>query len=128
MIIDGHNHVWPAEIAAKALGGNIPDMQYFGDGTISGLATAQDEAGIGLFEGAAGRGIDLERRGGERARFAGGVRGFVEQVREEQIERRVGFGAVVEDAGAVARAAAGAWARVEQGAHALAGERVTGWA
>jgi predicted TIM-barrel fold metal-dependent hydrolase len=46
MIIDFHNHVWPDTIAPKALGGNIPGMQLFGDGTVSGLAAAQDAAGI----------------------------------------------------------------------------------
>jgi predicted TIM-barrel fold metal-dependent hydrolase len=46
MIIDFHNHVWPPAVARKALGGNIPDMALFGDGTADGLAAAQDEAGI----------------------------------------------------------------------------------
>jgi len=45
-IIDFHNHVWPDKLAQKALGGNIPGMQIFGDGTASGLAAAQDRAGI----------------------------------------------------------------------------------
>ena len=46
MIIDFHNHVWPDAIAPRALGGNIPGMDLFGDGTVAGLAAAQDEAGV----------------------------------------------------------------------------------
>jgi predicted TIM-barrel fold metal-dependent hydrolase len=46
VIIDAHNHVWPDHVAAKALGGNIPDMPLFGDGTVAGLSAAQSEAGI----------------------------------------------------------------------------------
>jgi len=48
MIIDFHNHIWPDNIAPKALGGNIPDMEIFGDGTQKGLLKAQNEAGIDL--------------------------------------------------------------------------------
>jgi predicted TIM-barrel fold metal-dependent hydrolase len=46
MIIDFHNHVWPDDIAPRALGGNIPGMALFGDGTVAGLSAVQDEAGI----------------------------------------------------------------------------------
>lgn len=46
MIIDGHNHVWPDAIARKALGGNVPGMDLFGDGTVGGLAKAKQDAGI----------------------------------------------------------------------------------
>jgi predicted TIM-barrel fold metal-dependent hydrolase len=46
MIVDFHNHVWPDHIASRALGGNIPGMKLFGDGTVAGLAAVQDEAGI----------------------------------------------------------------------------------
>ena len=46
MIVDFHNHVWPDAIAYRALGGNIPGMELFGDGTVAGLAAAQDEAGV----------------------------------------------------------------------------------
>lgn len=46
MIVDVHCHVWPDHIAGKALGGNIPDMTYFGDGTVSGLSRVQEAAGI----------------------------------------------------------------------------------
>jgi predicted TIM-barrel fold metal-dependent hydrolase len=46
MIIDFHNHVWPDDIAPRALGGNIPGMELFGDGTAAGLSAVQDEAGI----------------------------------------------------------------------------------
>lgn len=46
MIVDAHTHVWPEHLASRALGANIPGMQYFGDGTVSGLVAAQLEAGI----------------------------------------------------------------------------------
>ncbi|HVX21023.1 MAG TPA: amidohydrolase family protein [Acidimicrobiales bacterium] len=46
MIVDVHNHVWPDAVARRALGGNVPDMPLFGDGTVAGLAAAQDEAGV----------------------------------------------------------------------------------
>lgn len=46
MIIDFHNHVWPDSVARRALGGNIPDMELFGDGTVANLREAQDSAGI----------------------------------------------------------------------------------
>lgn len=46
MIIDFHTHVWPDAVARRALGGNIPDMSLFGDGTVAGLAQAQDEAAV----------------------------------------------------------------------------------
>lgn len=47
VIIDAHNHVWPDPVARKALSGNIPDMKYFGDGTVAGLTAVQDRDGIG---------------------------------------------------------------------------------
>lgn len=46
MIIDAHNHVWPDAVAKKALSGNVPDMMYFGDGTVTGLAAVQEQDGI----------------------------------------------------------------------------------
>jgi len=46
VIIDGHNHVWPDAVARRALSGAIPGMDLFGDGTVAGLAAAQEEAGI----------------------------------------------------------------------------------
>lgn len=46
MIIDAHAHVWPDKVAEKALGGGIPGMERFGDGTVSGLAATMDSAGI----------------------------------------------------------------------------------
>lgn len=46
MIIDFHNHVWPDEIAARALGASVPEMPLSGDGTVRGLRAAQLEAGI----------------------------------------------------------------------------------
>ena len=47
-IIDAHNHVWPDKVAEKALGGNIPGMEVFGDGKVSGLLKVKQEAGIDL--------------------------------------------------------------------------------
>lgn len=47
-IIDAHNHVWPDKVAERALGGNIPGMEVFGDGKVSGLLAAKREAGIDL--------------------------------------------------------------------------------
>lgn len=47
-IIDAHNHVWPDAVARAALGGNIPGMEIFGDGTVAGLFAAKQEAGIEL--------------------------------------------------------------------------------
>lgn len=46
MIVDLHNHVWPDAIAARALGAAVPEMPLCGDGTVRGLAAAQDEAGV----------------------------------------------------------------------------------
>lgn len=46
MIVDLHNHVWPDKVAARALGGSVPDMPLQGDGTVGGLYAAQDDAGI----------------------------------------------------------------------------------
>jgi predicted TIM-barrel fold metal-dependent hydrolase len=46
MIIDFHSHIWPDSIAPRALGGNVPEMELFGDGTVAGLAATQDSAGI----------------------------------------------------------------------------------
>ena len=40
MIIDAHNHVWPDKVARRRSAGNVPDMEYFGDGTVAGLAAA----------------------------------------------------------------------------------------
>ena len=46
MIIDGHTHVYPDRIAAKALAGSVPDLTRFGDGTVTGLTGAMSAAGI----------------------------------------------------------------------------------
>lgn len=48
MIIDMHTHVWPDAVAKRALGNNVPEMPLRGDGTVAGLAAAQDEAGVDL--------------------------------------------------------------------------------
>lgn len=48
MIIDIHTHVWPDQIAHRALAGNIPQMPLLGDGTVSGLLASQASAGIDL--------------------------------------------------------------------------------
>ena len=45
-VIDFHSHVWPDEIAARALGNSIPEMPLRGDGTVAGLRSAQVAAGI----------------------------------------------------------------------------------
>lgn len=46
MIIDGHTHVWPDHVAAKALAGNSPDLEIFGDGTVRSLLSVMDRAGV----------------------------------------------------------------------------------
>ena len=46
MIVDLHNHVWPDAVARRALANGIPEMTLAGDGTVSGLADAQDRAGV----------------------------------------------------------------------------------
>lgn len=48
LVVDVHTHVWPDELAARALDASIPEMPLRGDGTIRDLARAQDEAGIDL--------------------------------------------------------------------------------
>lgn len=48
MIVDVHNHVWPDHVAPRALAGNVPGSELFGDGTAAGLVAAQDEAGVDL--------------------------------------------------------------------------------
>ncbi len=46
MRIDAHTHVWPDAIARKALDAAALDIPAVGDGTISGLELALDDAGI----------------------------------------------------------------------------------
>lgn len=46
MIIDTHVHVWPDEIASRALAAPRGDLTRFGDGTVSGALAAMDQAGI----------------------------------------------------------------------------------
>ena len=46
MIIDTHVHVWPDEIASRALAAPRGDLIRFGDGTVSGALAAMDQAGI----------------------------------------------------------------------------------
>lgn len=46
MIIDAHCHVYPDSVAARALATAIPSMVLAGDGTVAGLAAAQDDAGV----------------------------------------------------------------------------------
>ncbi|MFJ8816553.1 amidohydrolase family protein [Amycolatopsis thermoflava] len=46
MIIDCHTHVWPDPIAKRALAGSVRDLPRRGDGTVDGLRTSMDEAGI----------------------------------------------------------------------------------
>jgi uncharacterized protein len=46
MIIDAHFHVWPDEIARKALGRPAEDLRRRGDGTEAGAREAMKRAGI----------------------------------------------------------------------------------
>jgi predicted TIM-barrel fold metal-dependent hydrolase len=46
MIIDGHVHVWPDQIAARALGSPSDGLHRFGDGTVASAVAAFDRAGI----------------------------------------------------------------------------------
>lgn len=46
MIIDSHVHVWPDEIAIRALAAPESDLQRFGDGTVAGALRAMDAAGV----------------------------------------------------------------------------------
>jgi predicted TIM-barrel fold metal-dependent hydrolase len=45
MIIDGHTHVWPDAVAEKALAG-VPGLKRVGDGTLTGLDEAMNDAGV----------------------------------------------------------------------------------
>jgi len=45
-ILDGHFHVWPDAIAAKALAQPAPDLVRHGDGTVAGALATMDAAGI----------------------------------------------------------------------------------
>lgn len=46
LLCDAHTHVWPDKIAAKALKGRVDFMEAEFDGTVSGLTTTLDRAGI----------------------------------------------------------------------------------
>jgi predicted TIM-barrel fold metal-dependent hydrolase len=46
MVIDGHFHVWPDAIAAKALAGAPGNLRRFGDGTLGGAEGALKSANI----------------------------------------------------------------------------------
>ncbi len=46
MRIDAHTHVWPESIASRALSRADVDVPAVGDGTVSGLDRALEEAGI----------------------------------------------------------------------------------
>jgi predicted TIM-barrel fold metal-dependent hydrolase len=45
-VIDGHCHVWPDAVAARALAGAGAHFQRFGDGTVTSLLKAMDLGGI----------------------------------------------------------------------------------
>lgn len=45
-LCDAHTHVWPDKIAAKALEGRVDFMEAEFDGTVRGLTTTLDRAGI----------------------------------------------------------------------------------
>jgi predicted TIM-barrel fold metal-dependent hydrolase len=47
VIVDGHAHVWPDAVAAKALSA-VPNLTRVGDGTVSGLESALDAAGVDM--------------------------------------------------------------------------------
>lgn len=47
MIIDAHTHVWPDEIARRALAANaLPDLRAGGDGTVGGLLANMAASGV----------------------------------------------------------------------------------
>jgi predicted TIM-barrel fold metal-dependent hydrolase len=46
MVIDCHTHVWPDDIAARALGPAVPDLPRQGDGRVTTLLQSMAEAGI----------------------------------------------------------------------------------
>lgn len=46
MIIDGHIHVWPDKIAARALGTPADGLTRYGDGTVASARAALEAAGI----------------------------------------------------------------------------------
>jgi predicted TIM-barrel fold metal-dependent hydrolase len=46
-IIDVHTHAWPDSVAQRALAGTVRDLHSFGDGRVSSLVAALDEARIG---------------------------------------------------------------------------------
>lgn len=46
MIIDGHIHVWPDKIAARALGSPTDGLTRYGDGTVASARSALEAAGV----------------------------------------------------------------------------------
>lgn len=47
MIVDTHTHVWPDELAQRALAGNaLPGLHATGDGTIAGLTSDMAASGV----------------------------------------------------------------------------------
>jgi uncharacterized protein len=46
LVIDAHTHVWPDEIASRALANPSAELVRFGDGTVSGLIAAMRAAGV----------------------------------------------------------------------------------
>lgn len=46
MIIDAHAHVWPDEVARQVLAAKPVGLDPMADGTVAGLTTMMDEAGI----------------------------------------------------------------------------------
>ena len=46
MIIDAHTHVWPDEVAPRALSGNGTGFSHVGDGTLAGLRASMAAAGV----------------------------------------------------------------------------------
>lgn len=82
MIIDCHTHVWPDQIARRALAGSVNDLERRGDGTISGLTAVMDRAGVdkSVCLGVANTPSQVDKAN----RFAGGL----------DPSRFIGFGSV----------------------------------
>lgn len=72
MIIDAHTHVWPDQVAHRALAGNGTGFQHVGDGTLAGLRATMASAGIdrSVILGVANSADAVEKV----ARFSGSVK------------------------------------------------------
>lgn len=72
MIIDAHTHVWPDNVAHRALAGNNTGFDHVGDGTLGGLRAAMAAAGVdrSVILGVANSGEAVEKV----ARFSASVK------------------------------------------------------